>query len=132
SMLLWVLQRIMADILQRILAVKADELARAKAAKPLASVRDEAKRAKPARDFVGSLRSKINAGRPAVIAEVKKASPSRGLLREPFEPAAIAASYERHGAACLSVLTDEQFFQGSLDHMREARAACTLPVLRKD
>jgi indole-3-glycerol phosphate synthase len=122
----------MADILQRILAVKADELARAKGVKPLAAVRDEAKRAKPARDFVGSLRSKLAAGRPAVIAEVKKASPSRGLLREPFEPAMIAASYERYGAACLSVLTDEQFFQGSLDHMKQARAACSLPVLRKD
>src|SRR5690348_8494036 len=100
----WPLQKIMADILQRILAVKADELVRAKGAKPLKAVIDEAKREKPARDFVGALRSKITAGRPAVIAEVKKASPSRGLLRDPFEPAAIAVSYERHGAACLSVL----------------------------
>ena len=122
----------MADILQRILAVKADELARAKTAKPIASVRDEAKRAAPARDFVGALRSKVSAGQAAVIAEVKKASPSRGVLREDFDPAAIAASYERHGAACLSVLTDERFFQGALDHLKQARGACRLPVLRKD
>jgi indole-3-glycerol phosphate synthase len=122
----------MADVLQRILAVKADELARAKGARPLAAVRDDAKRTAPARDFVGALRAKIRAGRPAVIAEVKKASPSRGVLREQFDPATIAASYERHGAACLSVLTDEQFFQGALDHMKQARAACALPVLRKD
>ena len=122
----------MADVLQRILAVKAGEVARAKSVKALATVRDEASRAAPARDFVGSLRSRIAAGKPAVIAEVKKASPSRGVLRENFDPAAIAASYERHGAACLSVLTDEQFFQGALDHMKQARAACGLPVLRKD
>jgi indole-3-glycerol phosphate synthase len=122
----------MSDILQRILAVKADELARAKSAKSLTIVRDEAKRAAPARDFAGALRAKVAAGRSAVIAEVKKASPSRGVLREQFDPSAIAASYERHGAACLSVLTDEQFFRGSLDHMKEARAACALPVLRKD
>jgi len=122
----------MADVLQRILAVKAGEVARAKSVKALATVRDEANRAVPARDFVGSLRSRIAAGKPAVIAEVKKASPSRGVLRENFDPAAIAASYERHGAACLSVLTDEQFFQGALDHMKQARAACGLPVLRKD
>jgi indole-3-glycerol phosphate synthase len=122
----------MADILQRILAVKAGEVARAKSVKPLATVRDESRRAAPARDFVGSLRSRIAAGKAAVIAEVKKASPSRGVLREHFDPAAIAASYERHGAACLSILTDEQFFQGALDHLKQARAACGLPVLRKD
>jgi indole-3-glycerol phosphate synthase len=122
----------MADVLQRILAVKAGEVARATAAKPLAALRDEARRAAPARDFVGSLRSTISAGKPAVIAEIKKASPSRGVLREHFEPAAIAASYERHGAACLSVLTDAQFFQGEISHLKQARAACKLPVLRKD
>ena len=122
----------MADVLQRILAVKAGEVARATAAKPLAALRDEARRAAPARDFVGSLRSTISAGKPAVIAEIKKASPSRGVLREQFEPAAIAASYERHGAACLSVLTDAQFFQGEISHLKQARAACKLPVLRKD
>ena len=122
----------MVDILQRILAVKAEEIARAKSANPLASVRAEARRAAPARDFAGSLRAKMAAGKPAVIAEVKKASPSRGVLRENFDPAAIAASYERHGAACLSVLTDGQFFQGALEHLKQARAACRLPVLRKD
>ena len=122
----------MADILQRILSVKAQELARAKAAKPFAAVRDEARQAAPARDFVGALRARMAAGKAAVIAEVKKASPSRGVLRENFDPAAIAASYERGGAACLSVLTDEQFFQGSMDYLKQARSACRLPVLRKD
>ncbi|HXF67716.1 MAG TPA: indole-3-glycerol phosphate synthase TrpC [Burkholderiales bacterium] len=121
-----------ADVLERILAVKAEELERAKAAKPLAAVRREAEAAAPARDFVGALRAAIAAGRPAVIAEIKKASPSRGLLRADFDPAAIAASYERHGAACLSVLTDERFFQGALAHLGQARTACALPVLRKD
>jgi indole-3-glycerol phosphate synthase len=125
-------RRLVADVLQRILAVKADEVTRAKTAKPLAAMHDEARRAAPARDFVGSLRSKISAGKLAVIAEIKKASPSRGVLREHFEPAAIAASYERHGAACLSVLTDSQFFQGEIGHLKQARAACGLPVLRKD
>jgi len=122
----------MTDVLQRILAVKAGEVARATTAKSLAALCDEARRAAPARDFVGSLRSTISAGKPAVIAEIKKASPSRGVLREHFEPAAIAASYERHGAACLSVLTDAQFFQGEITHLKQARAACKLPVLRKD
>jgi len=122
----------MTDVLQRILAVKADEVARAATAKPLAAMRNEARRAAPARDFVRALRSKISAGKPAVIAEIKKASPSQGVLREHFEPAAIAASYERHGAACLSVLTDTQFFQGEIGHLKQARAACGLPVLRKD
>lgn len=122
----------MADILQRILAVKADEVARAKAARPLAVVQREAKAAPPPRDFVGSLRAKVAAGKPAVIAEVKKASPSKGVLREHFEPAAIARSYEQHGAACLSVLTDTQFFSGKINDLHDARAACGLPVLRKD
>ena len=122
----------MADILSRIVAVKSEEVARAKAAKPLAAVRREAEAAEPARDFVGALRARVAAGGPAVIAEIKKASPSRGVLREEFDPAAIAASYARHGAACLSVLTDEPFFQGTLEHLRQARAACALPVLRKD
>jgi indole-3-glycerol phosphate synthase len=122
----------MADVLQRILAVKTAEVARARQARPLAEVREDARSAPPVRDFVGALRSKIAAGKPAVIAEIKKASPSRGVLRERYEPSAIAASFERHGAACLSVLTDTQFFQGELDHLRQARAACELPALRKD
>jgi indole-3-glycerol phosphate synthase len=122
----------MSDILQRILAVKAQEVAAAQAQLPLADLQAAAQAAAPARDFAGALRSRIAAGRPAVIAEVKKASPSKGVLREQFDPAAIAATYERHGAACLSVLTDRQFFQGRLDDLRAARAACRLPVLRKD
>jgi indole-3-glycerol phosphate synthase len=122
----------MSDVLQRILAVKAGEIAQAKQATPLGALQGLARQAAPARDFAGALRSRVEAGKPAVIAEIKKASPSRGVLREQYDPAAIAASFERHGAACLSVLTDAQFFQGSLDHLRQARAACKLPVLRKD
>lgn len=122
----------MSDILNKILAVKAQEVAAAKAAKPLAALRAEAEQAAPARDFVGAIRAKIAAGQPAVIAEIKKASPSKGVLRADFQPAQIAASYAQHGAACLSVLTDEQFFQGSTAYLQQARAACTLPVLRKD
>jgi indole-3-glycerol phosphate synthase len=121
-----------SDILQRILAVKAEEVAAAQAVLPLAPLKAQALEAAPARDFAGALRAKIAAGRAAVIAEVKKASPSKGVLREQFDPAAIAASYERHGAACLSVLTDRQFFQGALDDLKAARGACALPVLRKD
>jgi indole-3-glycerol phosphate synthase len=122
----------MADILQRILAVKAGEVAAAQAQVSLVQVQAAARTAAPARDFAGAIRSRIAAGRSAVIAEVKKASPSKGVLRDPFDPAAIAASYERHGAACLSVLTDRQFFQGGLDDLKAARGACRLPVLRKD
>ena len=122
----------LADILRRILAVKAEEVAQARKARPLAIVQREARAAGAPRDFVGALRARTAAGTPGVIAEIKKASPSRGVLRERFEPAAIAASYESHGAACLSVLTDERFFQGALAHLGEARAACALPVLRKD
>lgn len=122
----------MSDILSKILAVKAQEVAAAKPAKPLPQLRSEAEQAAPVRDFVGAIQTRIAAGRSAVIAEIKKASPSKGMLRADFHPAEIAASYARHGAACLSVLTDEQFFQGSADHLQQARAACALPVLRKD
>jgi indole-3-glycerol phosphate synthase len=122
----------MSDILQKILSVKREEIAAAKAKKPLAEMRAEAESAAPPRDFTGSLRAKINAGLPAVIAEIKKASPSKGILRENFDPADIARSYAKHGAACLSVLTDREFFQGDDEYLKRARAACTLPVLRKD
>ncbi|MHB0927166.1 MAG: indole-3-glycerol phosphate synthase TrpC, partial [Gallionellaceae bacterium] len=119
-------------ILNKILAVKAQEVAAALAAKPLAVMRAEAEQAVAARDFTGAIRSKIAAGQAAVIAEIKKASPSKGVLRSDFRPAEIAASYAQHGAACLSVLTDEQFFQGNAAYLEQARAACALPVLRKD
>jgi indole-3-glycerol phosphate synthase len=122
----------MSDILQKILTVKRQEIATAKADKPIAALLAKAKSEFPPRDFVGAIRRKIATGLPAVIAEIKKASPSKGLLRENFEPASIAKSYARNGAACLSVLTDEQFFQGSVQYLKEARAACDLPVLRKD
>jgi len=122
----------MADILARILARKRAELEAARAAVPLAQVRERAEAAPPPRDFVGALRARIAAGQPAVIAEVKRASPSKGLLRADFDPGAIAASYAAAGAACLSVLTDREFFQGAHEHLAQARAACGLPVLRKD
>ena len=122
----------MSDILNKILAVKAQEVAKALACKSLSAMRAEAELAAAPRDFVGALRARIAAGQAAVIAEIKKASPSKGVLRANFRPAEIAASYARHGAACLSVLTDEQFFQGSTEYLKQARAACTLPVLRKD
>lgn len=122
----------MSDILNKILATKAEEIAAAQARIPLAEVQALATQQAPARDFVGAIRSKIAAGKAAVIAEIKKASPSKGVIRADFRPADIAASYEQGGAACLSVLTDEQYFQGSADYLKQARAACKLPVLRKD
>jgi len=122
----------MSDILKRILAVKRDEVATAQAATPLIELRATAERQPAARDFVGSIRARIAATQPAVIAEIKKASPSCGVLRADFHPAEIAASYQRHGAACLSVLTDSPFFQGSPAYLQAARSACALPVLRKD
>ncbi len=122
----------MSDILQQILAKKSEEVIAAQARRPMVEV-DAAARAQPrARDFEGALRARIAAGRSAVIAEIKKASPSKGVLREDFDPAAIAASYERAGAACLSVLTDQTFFQGGPDYLVAARGACSLPVLRKE
>ena len=122
----------MSDILDKIVAVKRDEISLARRQRDLASLRRDAESLGGRRDFVGALRGKIAGGAAAVIAEVKKASPSKGVLREHFVPAEIAASYEHHGAATLSVLTDVQFFQGSTAYLEQARAACALPVLRKD
>ena len=122
----------MADILDKILATKALEIAAARARVNDSAVRQAAADALPARAFEAAVRGKIGAGHAAVIAEVKKASPSKGVLREHFVPAEIARDYAAHGAACLSVLTDVEYFQGSLDYLRQARAACDLPCLRKD
>lgn len=125
----------MSDILQRIVAVKREELVVLRAQRSLASLRADCA-ALPAdqapRGFEAALRSRINQGGAAVIAEIKKASPSKGVLRQHFVPAEIARQYEQGGAACLSVLTDESFFQGSTAYLQQARAACALPVLRKD
>jgi indole-3-glycerol phosphate synthase len=122
----------MADILEKIVAVKHQEVQAARKRKSLEAVRTDAESRVLTRDFVSAVRSKIAAGQPAVIAEVKKASPSKGVLRPDFIPADIAQSYAEHGAACLSVLTDQSFFQGSTDYLKQARASCDLPVLRKD
>ena len=122
----------MSDILDKIVAVKHQEVAAARKRKPLEIVRADAESRVLTRDFVGALRAKIAAGQPAVIAEIKKASPSKGVIRQDFIPADIAQSYADSGAACLSVLTDVQFFQGQVDYLKQARASCQLPVLRKD
>jgi indole-3-glycerol phosphate synthase len=122
----------MSDILNKIIATKVVEVAAAKAQKPLAVIQAEAKAEAAPRDFVGSIRSKIANNQSAVIAEIKKASPSKGIIREDFRPADIATSYEQGGAACLSVLTDIEYFQGCPEYLKQARAACNLPVLRKD
>ena len=122
----------MSDILEKIIAVKREEIAASLQLKPLAAVRFDAESRVLTRDFVGAMRKKVAAGQPAVIAEIKKASPSKGVLRADFIPADIAQSYAESGAACLSVLTDTQFFQGSADYLKQARASCALPVLRKD
>ena len=122
----------MSDILQKILAVKREEVAAAQAVKPLVVLRDEAEAQSSPRDFVAAVREKVSLGGTAVIAEIKKASPSKGVIRADFRPGEIAASYAAHGAACLSVLTDRQFFQGAPEYLAAARAACHLPVLRKD
>ncbi len=122
----------MSDILNKILAVKALEVAAARTVRSEADLLSEAQARKDVRGFAQAIEDKIAAGKSGVIAEIKKASPSKGILRENFNPAEIAASYAAHGAACLSVLTDVQFFQGADDYLREARAACSIPVLRKD
>ena len=121
-----------SDILDRIVSVKAEEVIAAQVAHPFAEIAAQARAAAPARGFERALRAKIAAGEAAVIAEIKKASPSKGVLRENFDPPAIAASYERAGAACLSVLTDKPFFQGAAEYLVAARQACTLPALRKE
>jgi len=122
----------MSDILNKIIATKQLEVAAAKQQKPLDLVQAEAQAASAPRDFVGAIRAKIAAKKAAVIAEIKKASPSKGVIRADFRPADIAQSYEQGGAACLSVLTDVEYFQGSPEYLKQARAACNLPVLRKD
>lgn len=122
----------MSDILEKILRVKREEVAAAKRLLPFAGIETAARAVEKPRDFLGALRDRISSGVPAVIAEIKKASPSKGVLRPQFDPAAIARSYAEYGAACLSVLTDRQFFQGSPDYLVQARSSCTLPVLRKD
>jgi len=120
------------DILKKILDRKLEEIAERKNAVTLQQMNELAEVADPVRGFIESIERKINAGKPAVIAEIKKASPSKGLLRENFLPAEIAKSYEQHGAACLSVLTDKDFFQGNEFYLKQAREACSLPVIRKD
>ncbi len=122
----------MNDILAKILETKKAEVATARQMRSEADVLREAKNRKDLRGFARAIEEKIAQGKPAVIAEIKKASPSKGVIRDNFNPVEIASSYAAHGAACLSVLTDVKFFQGSYDYLRQARAACTLPVLRKD
>ncbi len=122
----------MSDILNKIIATKHQEVAAARASKSLAVVEQEAAAQAAPRDFLGAIRQKIANKQAAVIAEIKKASPSKGVIRPDFQPAEIARSYEAHGAACLSVLTDRDYFQGCPEYLQAARAACALPVLRKD
>lgn len=122
----------MPTILKQILTVKLQEVATAQANKSYETLLAEAQHAGTTRDFVGAIRHKIDTNSPAVIAEIKQASPSKGILRKNFDPATIADTYAQHGAACLSVLTDEQFFKGSTEYLKQARSTCDIPVLRKD
>ena len=122
----------MSDILQRIVEVKREEIAAARPQRSAGDLQELARAQTAPRGFAAAMRAKVARGDAAVIAEIKKASPSKGVLRENFDPAAIATTYAKHGAACLSVLTDVQFFQGHADYLQAARAACTLPVIRKD
>jgi indole-3-glycerol phosphate synthase len=122
----------MSDILNKILATKRDEVATSKGIVSLEQLQKQAEAQPEPRDFVGAIHAKVVANKPAVIAEIKKASPSKGIIRADFNPAEIAKSYEKGGAACLSVLTDVDYFQGSAEYLKQARAACKLPVLRKD
>ena len=121
-----------SDILARIMATKAEEVISAQVERPFETLEREARAAPAPRGFAAAIRARVAAGRPAVIAEIKRASPSKGVLRSDFDPAAIAASYERAGAACLSVLTDRPFFQGAPEFLVDARAACAMPALRKE
>ncbi len=122
----------MSDILNKIIATKHEEVAAARGVKSMAQLEAEIAQQGAPRDFVAAIRQKIENGQSAVIAEIKRASPSKGVIRADFRPADIARSYAEHGAACLSVLTDHQYFQGAPEYLQAARAACTLPVLRKD
>ena len=120
------------DILKKIMRRKSEEIRERSRQRPLEQVREAAAVADAPRGFAAALQARVAAGRPGVIAEIKKASPSKGVLREDFRPAEIAAGYERGGAACLSVLTDIDFFQGADAYLQQARSACRLPVIRKD
>ncbi|MDA8416158.1 MAG: indole-3-glycerol phosphate synthase TrpC [Betaproteobacteria bacterium] len=122
----------MSDILTRIMATKVKEVALARQRMPLAQLKETLSEAPPLRDFAEALRARLKTGQVGVIAEVKKASPSKGVLRDPFDPAGIALSYAEHGATCLSVLTDREYFQGEHSYLSAARSACSIPVLRKD
>ena len=122
----------MSDILKQILATKVGEISERAERVPLSALKHECESSDSVRGFIASIENKIANNRPAVISEIKKASPSKGIIRENFFPDQIAASYAQHGAACLSVLTDEQYFQGHDDFLGQARHACNLPVLRKD